>query len=367
MTLGKRLVRDALLETEWKFVWNVGVEQDMEMQNGHERDLISLIVPVYNVERYLDRCMESILQQTYRKLEIILVDDGSTDSSPAKCDVYAEKDSRVKVIHKPNGGLSDARNAGLSAASGSYIGYVDSDDWIEPDMYERMHWACVLHHAQLAVCRYFSEYRDRTVAGGDGSVVPLTREELLKIYISGHDTYVIYNSVWSKLFHRDLVRGVLFPKGRDSEDILYTTRAFCKVEKAVYLDQCFYHYVLDREGSIMNATKSERMFKDEIPFWREHISCIRQMVSPQMADLAGYHFQRRLLFYYIDARSAKNREAASRLVEEIKKDKTEMDRIYDSGIVSRGDRLRRKLFFHSPTAYAAAVWLYDRIVIPLRH
>ncbi len=337
------------------------------MQNKDEKDLISIIVPVYNVGQYLDRCMTSILQQTYRRLEIILVDDGSTDSSPAKCDAYARKDSRVRVIHKPNGGLSDARNAGLAVASGDYIGYVDSDDWIEPDMYERMHQACAAHGAQLAVCRYFCEYKDHTVAGGGGSVVPLSREALLEIYISGHEEYVIYNSVWSKLFHRDLVSGALFPKGRNSEDIMYTTRAFCKVERAVYLDQCFYHYVLDREGSIMNEVDNKRMFDDEIPFWREHIACIRQMVSPQMADLAGYHFQRRLLFYYIDARNAKNKEAVSRLAAEMKADKAEMDRIYDSGIVSRGDRMRRKLFFLSPSAYAIVVWLYDRIVIPLRH
>ncbi len=337
------------------------------MQNKDEKDLISIIVPVYNVGQYLDRCMTSILQQTYRRLEIILVDDGSTDSSPAKCDAYARKDSRVRVIHKPNGGLSDARNAGLAVASGDYIGYVDSDDWIEPDMYERMHQACAAHGAQLAVCRYFCEYKDHTVAGGGGSVVPLSREALLEIYISGHEEYVIYNSVWSKLFHRDLVSGALFPKGRNSEDIMYTTRAFCKVERAVYLDQCFYHYVLDREGSIMNEADNKRMFDDEIPFWREHIACIRQMVSPQMADLAGYHFQRRLLFYYIDARNAKNKEAVSRLAAEMKADKAEMDRIYDSGIVSRGDRIRRKLFFLSPSAYAIVVWLYDRIVIPLRH
>ncbi len=337
------------------------------MQNKDEKDLISIIVPVYNVGQYLDRCMTSILQQTYRRLEIILVDDGSTDSSPAKCDAYARKDSRVRVIHKPNGGLSDARNAGLAVASGDYIGYVDSDDWIEPDMYEQMHQACAAHGAQLAVCRYFCEYKDHTVAGGGGSVVPLSREALLEIYISGHEEYVIYNSVWSKLFHRDLVSGALFPKGRNSEDIMYTTRAFCKVERAVYLDQCFYHYVLDREGSIMNEADNKRMFDDEIPFWREHIACIRQMVSPQMADLAGYHFQRRLLFYYIDARNAKNKEAVSRLAAEMKADKAEMDRIYDSGIVSRGDRMRRKLFFLSPSAYAIVVWLYDRIVIPLRH
>lgn len=203
------------------------------MQSEEEKDLISIIVPVYNVEQYLDRCVESILRQTYRRLEIILVDDGSTDSSPAKCDGYAKRDKRVKVVHKRNGGLSDARNAGLALVTGDYIGYVDSDDWIEPEMYARMYQACAGHNAQVAVCRYFCEYADKTVAGGDGSVIPLVRDELLKIYIGGHDRYVIYNSVWSKLFKRDVVSGMLFPKGRNSEDIMYTTRAFCRVEQAV--------------------------------------------------------------------------------------------------------------------------------------
>lgn len=350
----------------------MAIQEKQDNHDNNEEALISIIVPVYNVEQYLDRCMESLLQQTYHRLEIILVDDGSTDSSAAKCDEYAERDSRVKVIHKCNGGLSDARNAGLELVTGEYIGYVDSDDWIEPEMYARMYHACIGHDAQLAVCRYFSEYSTKSASGADpvpaqsGKVVPLSREELLKIYIRDDDAYVIYNSVWSKLFRRDLVKGMVFPKGRNSEDIMYTTRAFCKAERAVYLDQCFYHYVLDREGSIMNAARGERMFRDELPFWREHIACIREMVSPQMADLAGYYFQRRLLFYYIDARNAKNQEVASRLVAELKKDKAEMDRIYDSGIVSRGDRMRRKLFFLSPSVYAAVVWLYDRIVIPLR-
>ena len=124
--------------------------------NDSERDLISVIVPVYNVEPFLDRCMQSILRQTYRNLEIILVDDGSTDASAQLCDDYARKDGRVKVLHKTNGGLSDARNAGLELASGAYIGYVDSDDWIEPDMYEQMHRACVENNARIAVCRYLS-------------------------------------------------------------------------------------------------------------------------------------------------------------------------------------------------------------------
>ena len=215
-----------------------------------ENEVISIIVPVYNMEQYLERCVRSILCQTYKKLEIILVDDGSTDTSPKMCDAFSECDERIKVVHKNNGGLSDARNAGLLAASGAYIGYVDSDDWIEPDMYEKMYRACVENDAQVCICRYFSEYADRTLDGASGACAPLTREELLRIYIGGHSQYVIYNSVWSKLFHRSLVEDMEFPKGRNSEDIVYTTKAFCRLERAVYLDECLYHYVLDRKSVV---------------------------------------------------------------------------------------------------------------------
>lgn len=338
------------------------------MQTEHFADLISIIVPVYNVEKYLERCMNSILNQTYEALEIILVDDGSTDGSSQMCDAYAKKDSRVKVVHKPNGGLSDARNAGLGIATGAYIGYVDSDDWIEPDMYERMYRACVENGAQLAICRYASEYSDRTVAGGNGAQVTLDREELLKIYIGGHDKYVIYNSVWSKLFHRNLVKDELFPKGRNSEDIMYTTKAFCRLERAVYIDACLYHYVIDREGSIMNVARGERMFRDEIPFWREHISYIRENVSNELADLAAYYFWKRLLFYYIDMANAgrQGKAYAKRIVSALKADETEISRVYGSGMVSRGDKVRMRLFLISPFAYVFVVKLYDRIVIPIR-
>ena len=118
----------------------MGKEQGM---NTPYKDLISVIVPVYKVERYLCRCVDSIIAQTYTNLQIILVDDGSPDGSGAICDDYAAKDSRITVIHKKNGGLSDARNAGLVAACGSYIGFVDSDDYIAVDMYEKLYKAIV--------------------------------------------------------------------------------------------------------------------------------------------------------------------------------------------------------------------------------
>jgi glycosyltransferase involved in cell wall biosynthesis len=324
-------------------------------------DLISIIVPVYNMERYLGRCVSSIVNQTYEKLEIILVDDGSTDSSPQMCEDYAKKDDRIKVVHKENGGLSDARNAGLKIATGDYIGYVDSDDWIEPDMYERMVNACIDNNAEMALCRYFREYDDKTIDDGTDRVEILGRDEILRIYITDKEGFMVYNSVWSKLFKRELVEGVIFPKGQNSEDIMYTTRAFCKLDKAVYIDACLYHYVIDRKDSIMNVAKTERMFKDELPFWREHIKCIRDNVSASMADLAAYYYYRRLLFYYIDTKD-------NRIVELIKNDKSEINRIYSKelNLVSRGDRDRMSLFMSSPKLYLMTVKLYDKVAIPLR-
>ena len=125
-------------------------------------ELISIIVPVYRVEPYLDRCVQSIVDQTYQNLEIILVDDGSPDNCPAMCDAWAAKDSRVKVIHKENGGLSDARNAGLAAAAGEYIGFVDSDDWISPDMYRLLYENMAEHGSDVSACGVEMVWEDRT-------------------------------------------------------------------------------------------------------------------------------------------------------------------------------------------------------------
>jgi glycosyltransferase involved in cell wall biosynthesis len=285
------------------------------------------------------------------------------------CDVYAGKDKRIKVIHKENGGLSDARNAGLKIAAGAYIGYVDSDDWIEPDMYERMYNACTENDAQLSVCRYFSEYADSTVSGGKGRETVLDRNELIRYYISDSDEFVIYNSVWSKLFKRELVEGVVFPKGRNSEDIMYTTKAFCGLKRAVYIDTCLYHYVLDRTDSIMNVAKSERMFKDELPFWREHIDYIRKTVSDELADLAAYYYYRRLLFYYMDMKRNKEKqgaESAKRLAGIIKSGNEEISDIYSKEFVSKGDRARMKLFMASPFIYGVVVGLYERVIVPVK-
>ncbi len=329
--------------------------------------LVSVIVAVYNIEEYLPRCVDSILAQTYRNLEIILVDDGSKDQSGSICDSYAEKDRRIKVIHKKNGGLSDARNAGMDAASGEYIGFVDGDDWIEPDMYRAMYFACEKEKAQAAVCRYKQITKSGIIDGSAGNSVSLSRDEALEIYVCGDERYLIYNSVWSKLFARDLVEGMRFPVGKNSEDIMFTTRAFCRMERLVYLDEAYYNYVLDREGSIMNEKAGERRLKDEIPFWQEQIAYFREAGMPELSDKAAYHFYRRLLFYYIDfMENKKTRIFADQIVGLLRADREKIRGIYRKDYVAMGDRARMKLALLLPGAYYRIVKIYDRYVIPLR-
>lgn len=330
--------------------------------------LISLIVAVYNIEEYIPRCIESILAQTYRNLEIILVDDGSTDRSGRICDDYAARDARIRVIHKQNGGLSDARNAGMDVANGEYIGFVDGDDWIEPDMYYAMYEACEAAGAQIAACRYKQITKQGVIDASGGNSVSLSGTAALEIYVTGDERYQIYNSVWSKLFERSLVEDMRFPVGKNSEDIMFTTKAFCRMDRLAYLDKAYYNYVLDREGSIMNEKAGERRLKDEIPFWREQIAYLRAQGLSEISDKAAYHFYRRMLFYYIDFMENKQtRRYGKELVTQLKNEKEEIQRIYRHEYVATGDKVRMKLVLAWPGMYYRAVKGYDKFIIPLRN
>ena len=332
--------------------------------------LISVIVAVYNIEEYLRRCVDSVLAQSYGNLEIVLVDDGSTDGSGGICDEYAARDGRIRVIHKVNGGLSDARNAGLEVAQGDYIGFVDGDDWIEPDMYRAMYEACVKGKAQMAACRYKQITRSGVIDASTGNSVLLSKAEALEIYVCGDERYLIYNSVWSKLFSAELIRGMRFPVGKNSEDIMFTTKAFCSMERLAYLDTAYYNYVLDREGSIMNEKAGERRLKDEIPFWREQIAYFRNAGMEELSDKAAYHFYRRMLFYFIDFMEQKStRGFAGEIIRQLREDKKDgtIGRIYKNDYVAAGDRVRMKLALALPAVYYRTVKLYDKYVIPIRN
>lgn len=204
--------------------------------------IISIIVPVYNVEQYLDKCIESLLKQTYKYIEIILVDDGSTDNSGSICDEYARKSSNIHVIHTENRGLSAARNSGLRIAKGVYIGFVDSDDWVESDTYMVLWKNLIMHNADISCIAMKYEYVD------DADNVLKKNNIVTECNITGLLTAIIkhsgvYGYVWNKLFKRELICGLEFNEMlRSCEDLVFTTQYAIRCKKGVYTDSELYHY-----------------------------------------------------------------------------------------------------------------------------
>lgn len=218
-------------------------------------DLISVIVPVYKVEAYLDQCVQSIVDQTYKNLEIILVDDGSPDNCPAMCDAWAQKDSRIKVIHKENGGLSDARNAGLAVATGAYIGFVDSDDYIAAAMYEAIMAHMVETDSDIAACGVQMIWED-------GRTEMLTRSGSILLDNMAAMEAIISESwlkqpVWYKLYKRQIVEGIPFEKGKCHEDVFWSYQPVARANRVCVFDEPLYFY-RQRSGSIMGTGFSEK-------------------------------------------------------------------------------------------------------------
>lgn len=210
---------------------------------------ISVIIPVYKVEEYLEQCVDSISDQTYKNLEIILVDDGSPDNCGKMCDEYAQKDNRIKVIHKENGGLSDARNAGLEVADGEYIFFVDSDDYIDKEMIERLYQLLKKDNSDMSVCdkMYVSETCDiiKEQKHLSSECIVYTPTEFLKIILH-------HVEAWAKLYKRELFEGIRFPKGKINEDVFIAHRIAYKCKSISYIPQSMYFYRM-RNKSIMRS------------------------------------------------------------------------------------------------------------------
>lgn len=220
--------------------------------------LVSVIVPIYNVERYLEKCIDSIIAQSYQNLEIILCDDGSTDGCGAICDRYAGLDSRIRVVHKPNGGLSDARNAGIEIARGTWYVFIDSDDFITPDTIERMHTAAVSTDSQIAVCNMIHIY-------DDGGTEPFYRPAQEQTLLAGETRFETLKqpSACNKLFRADLFEEVRFPKGKFYEDTFVYHILAHRAENIVLTGHDGYFY-LSRQESILGQSRYTDRYFDRI-------------------------------------------------------------------------------------------------------
>ena len=212
-------------------------------------ELISVIVPVYNVESYVAECIESIQNQTYMNLEIILVNDGSTDASGDICDKYAAYDERIQVIHKENAGVSAARNTGIESANGDYIGFVDSDDYIAPTMYEDMLKLMAEHDLDIIECTAFRNNGDTNIEGcNDGSLEIFNRDEALKMAM--YDCFV---AVWSQLYKRRVISDVRFPVGRKFEDSAVSYLFIANTKRVGHINRCLYYYRLNPNSTTQTS------------------------------------------------------------------------------------------------------------------
>ena len=246
-------------------------------------DLISVIIPIYNLEAHVGRCIESVLAQSYQALQIILVDDGSQDGSGTICDAYAKKDSRIEVHHKPNGGLSDARNHGLAAARGKYVAFIDADDYVAPDFIKTLYLLCKEHGAQIAQCDF------ETVTGG--SFCPKHSKSHTSVYSDVEMLSNLYSplylqtvTVWSKLYETRLFDAVRFPVGMTHEDEATTYKLIYAARRIAVTDAKLYAYFYE-PNSITRRPYNERRL-DALPILRERAEFFAEKGLVQLAKKA---------------------------------------------------------------------------------
>lgn len=316
--------------------------------------MISVIVPVYKVEPYLRRCVDSILAQTYTNLEVILVDDGSPDNCGTICDEYASKDSRIKVIHKENGGLSSARNAGIEVATGQYIAFVDSDDWIDADMYEKLLNLLIEHNADVAEggYRFYRPWKtqNKTLDCPNTQQINVYSErDLLQRFYFGPDVFGdIAVMVWNKIYKACLLQRFRFCEGIVYEDAEFTPRVLHHCKKLVKYDHSFYTYNIRLEpGQISHGKKNAYKIQSAITSAKNVAVFFAEHYVP---DITEHTFQRYInalvegyFLCWENRKDEKCRELKKATLNELQNQREEIEKL---SLLSRNWQLR--LFFISP-------------------
>ena len=248
---------------------------------SQEKALISIIIPVYKVEKYLEKCIQSLINQTYENLQIILVDDGSPDNCGKICDEYAKKDHRIEVIHKSNGGLSDARNKGLEIAKGEYIGFIDSDDYIESDMYEVLYNLLKQYNADVSICNFYTVSQGKiAIKNAENGIKEYNRIEILKEVLLDNN---IQSYAWNKLYKKELFDEIKYPVGKKYEDIGTTFYLLEKCNKVVVTGKPEYYYI-NRQDSIVNNV-TETTITDYIELIMQRYDYIEENIK----ELSSYN------------------------------------------------------------------------------
>ena len=318
-------------------------------------ELLSIIIPVYNVEKYLEKCIDSIINQTYTNLEIILVDDGSTDNCGNICDEYAKKDNRIKLIHKENGGTSDARNEGLKISTGEYIGFVDSDDYIEPNMYEEMINNIKKNNADIVICSYNNtnnKKRQRKVnkkrysyINNDEIEIINKEEAVSKLFFDDS----CRGFLWNKLYKRDMLYNdkklILFDDNiKILEDLLYNYIVFQNADRVVFNHNRFYNYV-QREDSALHLGYS---LTNKTFFYLMALDKLIQTVNDEKIRdklKRDYCTEATYVYYYLTKYSTINKDTTDKLKKAKKKYKKD---IQNSKYLKASKKIKTTLCYYFP-------------------
>lgn len=264
---------------------------------------ITIIIPIFKVEPYIRSCIESVCCQTYKNLEIFLIDDGSPDECGTICDEYAEKDKRIRVFHIENGGQSHARNVGLQAAGGDYIGFVDGDDHISPDMYARLLEMAVRYNADIAECNFHGRKQELPDRLSEGEVIVRIGREAIERQLAGKiASRYPSTSVWSKLFNRKVIHGLRFPDGRIHEEFAFLCEAFLNAGNYVYVNECLYERTL-REDST-TAEKFSKRTLDKIYVYQMRNDVLKKRGEKELLKLSVAQEYELLLHYAAMAEQA---------------------------------------------------------------
>ncbi len=312
-------------------------------------DLISIIVPVFNVEEYLERCVKCLQMQSYNNLEIILIDDGSTDSSGDICDKLAQEDARIRVIHQPNGGLSCARNTGLNLFTGEYVCFIDSDDYIHTDFIKYLYCLCKTNSCKISICTSIMTDKNdyEGVLQWDLPVDLYDNNEILHYYYS--DRHSMIAVAWNKLLHKSVIRGIRFEPGIIHEDEATTFKYLYNAGPVVFSTNQIYYY-FSRPDSITGSKFSEKNL-DIFVGYKNRLDFYKDNKEKELYNVEYKHYMSALLIYYY--RLYKCFRAKKYLRSNLHKDFKKLYKDMDSGIISPGKKLLFGICCFCPLLYGA--------------
>ncbi|MCR4901974.1 MAG: glycosyltransferase [Butyrivibrio sp.] len=342
------------------------------ISDENQKYKLSIVVPDYNLEKYIGRCLDSLLGQTYKNLEIIVIDNGSTDSSGAICDEYALRDRRIRVIHQENKGAGGSRNAGIESATGDYITFVDGDDFVDSCMMEKMMSVIMEFDADMAVCRYRQvgvneHYVEKPFE--NGKVCVLNNHEMLKAYCEEDEKLVIQNALWNKVIKRQYLEGIRMWEHRKYEDIAFSLKMIKNVPKTVYIDTPMYNYIIDRSDSGMNDQSYKTLVRDQFEGFREKDRIFKEIGKEEFMYIHQYFTIKKMLILYTQAKKSANegsREFMKNIEKCIRDYLVNAEKIYNCPVADKHHVLRMKLFLINPFFYNLFTTVNNGLVLPVK-